>query len=245
MVIFAGLSVCLLILTALFVAIKTSVLWLRTRGVPELLLSLMLLCATVLGYPLTIASSRIPPTELWGVHVASQVAMGLGFACLLLFTLKVFRPGSVWAWCLVGVSLAMIVGAAGVYIGELSRAHPRRPFEMVGLVVFASTPIAIAYFWTTLESLGHYRQLRRRLRLGLCEVVVANRMLLWGLMATSAGLAVVLNVGAAVVGAYLSPPVVLVSSILGVAHASCLFLAFHPPAWYRLWLEGSQEMAAA
>ena len=52
MEVFAGLSVCVLVLIALFVAIKTFAVWRRTRGLPELLLGTMLVTATVLGLSL-------------------------------------------------------------------------------------------------------------------------------------------------------------------------------------------------
>ena len=91
MEILAGLSVGLLLLSALVVAIKTFGLWLRTRALPELLLSAMLLSATVIGYPLAIACTRIPASEMLLIHLVYPFAMNLGFACLLLFTQRVFR----------------------------------------------------------------------------------------------------------------------------------------------------------
>jgi hypothetical protein len=56
-------------------------------------------------------------------------------------------------------------------------------------------------------------------------------------MSLAAGIAVLVNAGGILVGAFLSPPIVVVSSILGLVHAGCLLLAFHPPAWYSSWLE--------
>jgi len=237
MEIFAGLSVCLLVLAALVIAIKTFALWRRTRGLPELLLTLMLVCATVLGYPLAIASSQIPASEMWLIHATYQVLFCIGYACLLLFTLKVFRPGALWAMCFAGLTLSMLVVATVGYIIEVTGENPRSPVELSGLTLLTITPAAIAYFWTALESLGYYRRLRLQLRLGLTEVAVTNRMLLWGLMSLAAGSAVIINVGAMLAGFFLSPPIVLLSSALGVVHASCLFLAFHPPGWYKAWLE--------
>jgi hypothetical protein len=245
MEIFAGLSVCLLVLAALVVAIKTFTLWLRTRGLPELLLSMMLVCATVLGYPLAIAITQIPASRMWWIHVAFQVLMSLGFVCLLLFTLMVFRPGTLWARCLVGLALSMLVAATVAYAIEVTGENPRPPAKLVGLNLFESAPIAVAYFWTTFESLGYYRRLRLRLRLGLTQVVVANRVLLWGLMTLSAGTAVVINMSAIVAGSYMSPPIVLTSSVLGLVHASCLFLAFHSPGWYKAWVERRAAIASS
>jgi hypothetical protein len=240
---FAGLSVCVLVLTSLLIAIKTFAVWRRTRGLPELLLGTMLLSATVLGYPLAIATSRIPPSEMWALHFASQALFTVGYACLLLFTLRVFRANTPWATCLAGVTLLALVAGAAAYAIELSGENPRAPGELVGLTLLNSAAIAVAYFWTTLEAFRYHRQLRLRLRLGLSEVVVANRVLLWGLMSLAAGMAVIVSTAAMLAGSFLSPPIVLACSVLGLVHAGCLFLAFHPPAWYRSWLE--QGSAAA
>lgn len=234
---FAGLSVCLLVLVALFIAIRTFGLWLRTRGLPELLLSGMLISATVLGYPLAIASTRVSAAEMASIHVAGQVIISLGYACLLLFTLNVFRPNTLWAKCLVGVTLLALLAISAAYVAEVLGGSP--PGEgLTGTTLLTSVPIAVAYLWTTIESLGYYRRLRLRMRLGLADVVLANRVLLWGLMCLSAGAAVIVSNGAILLGgSLLSPVIVLVCSVLGLAHAGCLFLAFHPPGWYEAWLE--------
>lgn len=244
MEIFAGLSVCSLVLVALVVASRTLLLWVRARGLPELLLSMMLFSATVLGYPVMIVSTQIPASDRWPVHLGAQMLFGFGYACLLLFTLKVFRPRSSWAMGLTGFTLLLIVVATGAYAVELSRENPREPVEMVGLTLFNTLPCAIAYLWTTLESLAYYRRLRLRIRLGLADVVVANRVLLWGLMCLAAGSAVVINMAALLAGSFMSPSIILVSSALGLAHAGCLFMAFHPPEWYTGWLERRQALEA-
>jgi hypothetical protein len=191
--ILAALSVGVLILSALTIAIKTFGLWRRSRQVPELLLSMMLFSVTVIGYPVAVACSLIPPAEVVSIHV--------------------------------------------VYIAEVTGENPRELTKMVGLALFNSTGIAVAYFWTTLESLGSYRRLRLQLRLGLTEAIVANRVLLWGLMTLAAGVAVILNAVAILLGTPLSPPIVAISSGLGLLHAGFLFLAFNPPGWYRIWVE--------
>ena len=244
MEIFAGLSVGFLILAARVVATKTFALWARTRGLPELLLSLYLSCATVLGYPLMIASTQIPASQMWPLHLAGQVAESVGFTCLLFFTLKVFRPEALWARCLVGVCLLLFAVGSVAYFIELTGENPRATGELLGIMLINSTPIALAYFWATLESSSYYRRLRLRLRLGLAEVAVVNRVFLWGLMSFAAGLAVVISLAGMLAGSFLTAPFVLVLSCLGAVHAACLFLAFHPPGWYRLWLERRAPVAA-
>lgn len=244
MEIFAGLSVLILLVAALAIAIKTFAVWRRTRGIPEFLLGMYLSCATVMGYPLAIAMTRIPASENWVIHVLAEVVMSVGWACLLFFTLRVFRPNALWAACLVGLLLFLGVAGAGSYVAEVIGGKARAPEDMTGLVVFISFPIAIAYFWTTFESLGYYRRLKLRLRLGLVEAVVVNRMMLWGLMTLAAGVALVFNMAALLAGSYMSAPIVLLSSVLGLAHATCLFLAFNPPRWYAGWLERRAPAAA-
>lgn len=238
MELFAGLSVCSLVLVALFIAIKTFGLWRRTRGLPELLLGGMLTSATVLGYPLAIASSRFEPAEMWPVAIGSQAAFAFGYACLFLFTLSVFRPHALWAKGLVGLMLLSLVAISAAYVAEVFGENPPAVGEIRGTSVLTSVPIAVAYVWTMVESFLYHRRLQRQVRLGLADVVVANRVLLWGLMCLSAGAAVVVSTVAMLrEGMLLSPAVVLACSFFGLAHAGCLFLAFHPPAWYRAWLQ--------
>jgi len=245
MEIFAALSVGLLILAALVVSIRTFALWRRTRGLPELLLCLMLFSATVLGYPAMIATTRIPASQMWPLHVLAQWLECFGISCLLLFTLKVFRPSALWARLLVAAALLPLVGGGVAYLVEVTGANPRPAAELLGINLLTSTPMAVAYFWTTLEALSYYRKLCLRLRIGLCDAMVCNRMLLWGLMTLAAGVAVLINLAAMLAGSFLSPPIVLVSSCLGIVLASCLFLAFHPPDWYRGWLEQSARPETA
>lgn len=237
MLLFAGLSVGLLILVALFVAAKTFALWLRTRELPELLLSGMLISSSGLGYPLVIASTQVPANEMWWLHVGAQAIMNVGYACLLLFTLKVFRAQTLWAKCLVGLLLVVLVAVCVATGIQSSRDDARPMAQLVGLSLMSSAPIMTTYFWTAFESLAYYRRLKLRLRLGLGEVIVANRVLLWGLMCLAAGSAVLLNNASLLMGSFMSPPIVLASSMLGLVHACCLFVAFHPPAWYKSWLE--------
>ena len=236
MEIFAGLSVGVLMLAAGVVAGKTLLLWRRTRGTPELLLGLYITCATLLGYPLAIAMTLVPASEGWPVHVAAQVVLSLGFTFLLLFTRRVFRPDAAWAAGLVGLALLGIVAATLTYVIEVTGANPRPPGELVEMVAANCFPAAVAYFWTTFESLGYHRRMKLRMRLGLAEPVVVDRFLLWGIMTLAAGFALVVNIGALFAGSFMSAPVVLVSSAMGMVHAVCLFLAFHPPDWYESWV---------
>jgi hypothetical protein len=244
MEILAGVSTCVLILTALTVVIRTLALWRRTRGTAELLLSGYLTGATVLGYPLIIASTRIPPDELWPLHLSGLVVMAMGFLCLMLFTVKVFRPDVIWARILVGVGAALWTGIGVAYFLELTGGNPQPVAKLVGINLTNSLSMAAAYFWTAGESLTYHRKLRLRLKLGLVEVAVVNRVLLWGLMSLAAGWAVLISLAGMLNGELLTTSLLPVFSLFGIFHAGCLFLAFHPPGWYRAWLEGRRPAKA-
>jgi hypothetical protein len=234
--ILAGLTVACLIVNAMFVAIKTLALWFRTRELPELLLSTMLFSVTVIGYPIALVCMWIPAKQFVPIHIAYTLTINGGFACLLFFTLRVFRPNVGWAKWIVGLTLAMLGASAVLYTTEVLGDDPRPLSELPGLGLLNIFAVAIAYFWTTFESLSYYRRLKLRLRIGLADAVVANRMLLWGLMTLSAGIAVVINTVALLQGSMMAPLIVALSSGLGLVHAGCLFFAFHSPAWYQSWI---------
>jgi hypothetical protein len=241
----AALSVGVLFLSALTIAIKTFSLWRRTRQLPELLLSTMLFSVTVIGYPLAIVCTMVPATKLLAIHLAYPLAINGGFVCLLLFTLRVFRPEVRWAECLAGLTMVALAVSTVAYIVEVTGENPRPMPEMLGVALLDSVAIAVAYFWTTFESFGVYHRLRRQLRLGLTEPIVVDRVRLWGLMTLAAGIAVIMNVLAMLTGTLLSPPMVAVSSVLGLLHAGFLFLAFYPTGWYRDWVERRYALASA
>jgi len=245
MEIFAGLSVALLVLVALFIAIKTVALWKRTRRLPELLLSGMLVCATVLGYPLSVATHEIPPNEMPSIHAAAPFVTSLGFLCLLLFTLTVFRPGVLWAKALVATCTLWMIGGSSAFAFMAYSGSALSVSQQADLTIGTSIPIGTAYVWTAIESLGYRRMLMRRMALGLAEAAVVDRFWLWAMMCLSAFAAVLTNCTATLLGYSLSAAVIVICSALGLVHAVCMFAAFHPPAWYKAWVERRYAHAQA
>jgi hypothetical protein len=82
--------------------------------------------------------------------------------------------------------------------------------------------------------------MRRRVRLGLGDPVVANRFLLWGIGAGAAGLGSFIGVaGQLATGAAgtQSSWSMLSSSCHGLIAAIALWLAFVPPGFYRRFIE--------
>ena len=235
---------------SLFVGVRLMLVWRRTRQLPELLLGLSSLLLGGITYPVgaAVASGQIEVSAFWRVWLSNgaNLAGHLGYALVLLFTIKVFRPDDVWAsraqwliWAVQSFALCAF-GLALVRTG----GHYEETAAWVSCVNLIG-PILI-FGWTCFESLGAYRMARRRVALGLSDAVIANRMLMW------AGFA-----GAIALGALQSfvcesqdlPYMHLdwargTIALLGLAEAVFLLLAFFPPAAYQGWLrEGAQAHA--
>jgi hypothetical protein len=216
--------------------------WLRTRQLPELLLGISTLVLGGIAYPVgaVVTSGEVEVAAFWRswLSVGANVACHLAYALVLAFTVKVFRPGAIWAsrmqW-----PIWMIQAAATWLFGvEIVRTlgHSEQVATWVSCVNLVA-PILI-FGWTAVESLHAHLKARRRLALGLIDAVVANRMLMW------AGFGGAIAVGAAqsFVCEVLEIPYMQVEwaqammSALGLAETAFLALAFFPPAAYRSWI---------
>lgn len=215
----------------------------RTRQLPEQAIGLGLVLITVIGAPMS-AAGRLPALVstplgdgLFGLGLAS--ALG-GIALLFVFTWRVFRPDAEWAKGVVGLAaLAACIDWLGLVLASqrgqtLDEILPHtRPWSLaiVGLV-------ALAFVWSSAESLRYHARLRRRLALGLADPVVVNRFLLWGI----SGVATVVMLGmiVACILAGQAPlrdplPMTAIAAAGNVASASW-YLAFLPPPGYLRWV---------
>jgi hypothetical protein len=107
--------------------------------------------------------------------------------------------------------------------------------------------------WVSIESFRYYLLLRRRLRLGLADPVLANRFLLWAIWAAAVFLnlsadpaarlayAISAGMGGGELSAEIAAPIVLVTisvtMALGAVSAVTLFLTFFATESYRRWVE--------
>ena len=150
----------------------------RTGEVPERLLGAMFLVTgtSFLLYDLPII---LDSESLWTpLQFAGRLTFLPAPVLLAVFTRRVFRPEGAWAsWMAYGTAILLIAGVGGsVWSGDLEGFSIGSPWfwaEWIG--------ITIPYAWAGMEALAHHRRARRRLRLGLCEPVVCNRYLLWGI----------------------------------------------------------------
>jgi len=225
------------------------------------LLGLHLVLSMGVGYLLTCAGTvaaefgmAMPPAVLAVVLTVGYASSSAGLSTTLHFTRRVFRPGR-------GVAFAFSFSSAvAIWIGWLGYvlsggvAHGR--FEGTWYWVMTSG-MFVCNGWVAFEPLRYYAQLRRRVRLGLCEPIVAERMLLWGLGSvarasmvlmgpiTSRHLQTLGDSQSARLAAGAS--VLVLTSLLGLLTAGSYWLAFEPPRAYVRWVEqrGARIRASA
>jgi hypothetical protein len=179
-----GFSQCVYVVIVLMLGIRLALLARRTRKVPEALLCVHFLLCCSLGYLLLgigIPAAYQPgflPT--WAIapliavgHLASSVGVWTGAT----FNWLVFRRDAAWARGLVWLS-AITLLAAWVGAG-LSGGFSRGTLTGVWIWLLYGTYTATAA-WVMVEPLRHHAVMRKRLRIGLADPLVANRFLLWG-----------------------------------------------------------------
>jgi hypothetical protein len=234
----AAAGVGLLIGASVLVAIRLLVLHRRTGGAPELWLGAMLLLSVGLGYPTRIAADQGPREWAGELLVISHLAIGAGFCFLFVFTRRVFRPEAGWAGALAAGGVIALLGKAVHGCVQVWRhGWVDTADAPLGEILATTGPLLVGYAWTACEAFRYHAAMRRRVKLGLADATVANRFLLWGLMASSATTGVALNTAAFVFQVDLMNPVLLLASTsTGLGQAALLVLAFAPPRAYLSWV---------
>lgn len=244
----AGAAIASVIGASLLVGIRLIALHWRTGSRPELQLGAMLLLVSGLGYPLRIAATRAGAEWVGTLVVGSDVAIAIGFSLLFVFIWQVFRPGSGWAGVFAAAgSLTMLADALhnAIWIQHQTAVDPVS--ESLGGILSQAGPMLIVSLWAAWESLRYHGMMRRRVRLGLADVTVANRFLVWGLMGIFQTLGVAVNIAAAAlrIDLFNDPWILLVSSAFSLAQATFLVLAFVPPRSYLSWVRARAAAAGA
>lgn len=223
----------------------------RRRGeMPELAVGLALLLGGGLGYLLMFASARLgeDPGVRGALTSLGALCLNLGAICLWYFTWRVFRPDRAWAGILVAVAAA---AAMSSYLHEaLTTGFAFRQFR--GFWYWSGFGArSLCYGWAAFESLNYYVLMRRRMRHGLADPLLANRFLLWALAAAGAFLiflVIFVNLlgasgGNPTAGVFDNDAALLISA-LGLVASLALWLAFFPPpAWRRRFRPGALASA--
>jgi hypothetical protein len=222
-------------------AIGCRLLWLarRNRGLPELLIGLGILGIGPAGFALTIFAmlASAHPGLVLATLATAQLAISGGATSAYVFNWRVFRPESRLAPAVIGLAVA---GFAVCFAGRWLHGGYTLPMRLDSWMLATTVNVILCMWWGAFESLRYYALMRRRVRLGLADPVVANRFLLWGI-----------GIGAAGVGSAVGSILMLLkgnavreldastlsNSLFGLLSAVSMWVAFLPPAAWRRWLQ--------
>ena len=174
-----------LILSAVL-GVRLAKLAARRPGGPEVWLSLYFLVAAFLGMGLSNfvymswadAAMALPDRIATVLNAGYLFGVTAGMGCLYVFTWITFRPDAAWARALViAVCGAMAVGYVAIgWSGDFALS------VVPGAAYWITWALRTSVFlWLMIESLRYWGLMRRRLRLGLVDPLVANRFALWGI----------------------------------------------------------------
>jgi hypothetical protein len=205
----------------------------RTGERPERLLSAMFFISGT-SYILYTVPMAIPIEALWTpFNFAGRASYIPAPILVALFTREVFRSsGQFSAWMVYGVSALMVVGVgASALIGDwdgYSLGNPFFWFEWAGYTV----PFA----WAGVEAFGQYRSSLRRQRLGLCDRMVCNRLLLWaiwGMLQIAMSVLLLFMYTHFETNDAFSSSFDILTGILEMFSLGLIWLVFFPPRFYR------------
>lgn len=233
----AIIPVAVLFRIATLVGARLLLLARRTRQVPEAALGGGLLLIATVGHPVA-ALSRSPALSDTTAG-AAILALGLsivsaGIVLKSVFTWRVFRAATPWAKAIPAATAAalaaIVLGLAWTTVGAgTASVHAIRPYGLAFVAV-----LGLTFAWGGAESIHYWAMARRRQALGLCDPVLTNRFLLWGI-ASAAGAALCASIAAflAVGIVYGRSPLALgTTAAFGAVISLSWYLAFVPPARY-------------
>jgi hypothetical protein len=224
----------------LFVGVRLYLLSRHTGHVPEGLIAasflLWMLSYALWDIPFAFVDSEeaIPAVFSYG----SQIALVSGNVVLAFFIRAVFQPDARWAkWLVAAVAVSSLAGLTGMasmgdWAGRNPLANPWYWLEFFGSVALTA--------WMGAEGLAQYFKTRKQLKLGLCEPMVCNRFLLWGIAGSHwfilEPIVAVSDLIRALTGDW--------SELLGIGIAlfeilpvAIVWFVFFPPAFYCRWVE--------
>ncbi len=244
----AGIAQAIYLAAAFFLSGHLLIRAHRSRELPQLLLGLHLLLAMGFGYLLCSAGvaiaelSEAPRGELVAPLIgAGYAATIFGLMAALVFNHRVFRPDRHWPLVLVFLaSSAMWLGWAGY---GLSGGFATARFEGIWLWLMLGGMLA-TNGWVGIEPLLYHAQLRKRIRLGLAEPLVADRFLLWGSGSLARAAMILLGPFGALLLETVGPQaqasvaagVLCGASVLGLFTSVAYWLTFCPTQRYQDWV---------
>jgi hypothetical protein len=224
---------------SLAVGVRLLLLWRRTRELPELLIGIGVLGIGPVGFGCSVVSALIAeraPGLSTAMVALALLAVAVGATAKFVFNWRVYHPESAMVRAVVGFA-AFCFAACFLYEGLL---HRFSTLSQPGLSYYLRMTAQVGcLLWGSAEALRYWVLMRRRLRLGIADPVVANRFLLWGIGAGAAGVGSLLGILvqlATGLTALEIPAVMASNSAFGFTAAVTMSLAFLPPAAYTRWI---------
>jgi hypothetical protein len=216
----------------------------RTRKAPELLIGLAVLGIGPVGFGL-MAIAGLPEAGPYAEALAATGAgaLAIGLWAKLFFNWLVYRRASRAA---LAATLALSAAVAAHLLAQPLLGSFVDAMRDIRLGAARGALQVAALAWSAGEAFAHWQRLRRRVRLGLADAVLANRFLMWAGSASAAALGTAVGVAASLATgrATLELPAILASSsALGLAAALGMWLAFAPPRAYVAWISGATARA--
>jgi len=213
---------------------------LRTRENPE-----RLLAATFFTWGVSYACWQTPivladESLVRPLYTAGRFLTDLGTILSVFFLRLVFRPQSRLAASMVaGITIALILGFAGSgWLGDWEAMYPlENPWWWMewGAVV-------VSVAWMGFEGFRHHGMAKLRRQHGLCDGLVCNRYLLWGLTGavwTIYELAYAIQqIEFNATGSF-SGRLDALAAALEFIPIVCIWLVFFPPSRYQRWIDCS------
>lgn len=190
--------------------------------------------------PYLLGMEALPPLIEHGIEWIYVV----GVVPYLLFIRSAFRPGSAWAMAVViGCALFLFAGAMMASLTgnhSVSLDDPAFVIEWIGYTV--------PCIWMCCEGALSNAAARKRVRVGLCEPIVANRYLLFAYFGFCQTAACISELSWAYENSTGRAATSISEGLLGateIASIAVLWLAFFPPLVYRRWIDGRAALRSA
>jgi len=211
----------------------------RTREIPERLLgaSFCLMGVGSLLYSLAVLSFFEASWTL--LNFSARISYVIAFILVAVFTQRVFRSEERWSrWIACGTAVLLSVG-----VGGSAMSGDWEGFSIgSGWFWLEWTGYSVPVTWTCVEATLEYIQARRRVRVGLCEALVCNRLLLWASFAALQLFANLVSVGqyaAFEQDGFFTPGWDYLYSATSISSLVMMWIAFFPPGFYQRWIEGA------
>jgi len=176
---------------------------------------------------------------------SGRIALALGTLALAFFVHVVFRAGPGWGtW--------MVVGSAGLMFGGIAVSAAEGDWSgwsfVDGLGVWLDwLGRMIPPVWLGAEAFAHYMKAARRVNVGLCDPLVANRFLIWGIFGCMQVVTMFVEIPMYIAYETLGATPAWIDAAEGLAELASIgliWLASFPPASYRNWITGSAVRGA-